>query len=79
MITHMTATKKGKTMKPVEVITSVERRRRWTDEEKRAMVQEAEQPGMFEDYKETAPHKGLKMMSLREYRRLQNKLEGCPV
>lgn len=33
-------------MRPVEVITSVERRRRWTAEEKRAMVQETEQPGM---------------------------------
>lgn len=36
-------------------------------------------PAMFEDYNELAPHKGLKMMSPREYRRLQNKLEGCPV
>ncbi|OQB76036.1 MAG: IS2 repressor TnpA [Deltaproteobacteria bacterium ADurb.Bin135] len=32
-------------MSPVEVITSVERRRRWTAEQKRAIVQEAEQPG----------------------------------
>jgi putative transposase len=36
-------------------------------------------PAMFEDYNEIAPHKGLKMLSPREYRRLQNKLEGCPV
>jgi putative transposase len=36
-------------------------------------------PAMFEDYNELAPHKGLKMKSPREYRRLQNKLEGCPV
>jgi putative transposase len=36
-------------------------------------------PEMFEDYNENAPHKGLKMLSPREYRRLQNKLEGCPV
>jgi len=36
-------------------------------------------PGMFADYNENAPHKGLKMLSPREYRRLQNKLEGCPV
>jgi len=42
----MTTTKKGATMRPVEVITSVERRRRWTAEEKRAMVKEAEQVGM---------------------------------
>jgi transposase len=46
MVRHMTTTKKGVTMRPVEVITSVERRRRWTAEEKLAMVQEAEQPGM---------------------------------
>ena len=32
-------------MSPVEVITSVERRRRWTAEQKRAIVEEAEQPG----------------------------------
>jgi transposase len=31
---------------PVEVITSVARRRRWSPEEKRAMVQKAENPGM---------------------------------
>jgi transposase len=30
---------------PIEVITSVQRRRRWSAEEKRAMVEEAEQPG----------------------------------
>jgi len=30
---------------PVEVITSVERRRRWSSLQKRAMVEEAEQPG----------------------------------
>jgi transposase len=33
-------------MDPVEVITSVQRRRRWTAEQKRAMVLETEQPGM---------------------------------
>jgi len=33
-------------MEPVEVITSVQRRRRWTLQEKRAMVQESDQPGM---------------------------------
>ena len=34
------------TLKPgsIEVITSVQRRRRWSAEEKRAMVEEAEQP-----------------------------------
>jgi len=33
-------------MSPVEVITSVQRRRHWTAEQKRALVEEAEQPGM---------------------------------
>ncbi len=32
-------------MGPAEVITSVERRRHWSAEQKRAMVEEAEQPG----------------------------------
>ena len=30
----------------IEVVTSVERRRRWTSEEKRSIVQETYQPGM---------------------------------
>ena len=33
-------------MVPIEVITSVQRRRRWSAAEKKAMVLEAEQPGM---------------------------------
>lgn len=35
------------TLKPgsIEVVTSVQRRRRWSAEEKRAVVEEAEQPG----------------------------------
>lgn len=36
-------------------------------------------PGWFNDYNENHPHKGLKMMSPREYRKHQNKLELCPV
>jgi transposase len=32
-------------MEPVEVITSVQRRRRFSAQEKRSMVEEAEQPG----------------------------------
>jgi transposase len=32
-------------MAPIEVITSVQRRRRWSPEEKRAILEEAEQPG----------------------------------
>jgi transposase InsO family protein len=101
---------------PIEVITTVQRRRPWSAEEKRAMVEEAEQPGSsvsqvarkygvnvsngmaeafiktfkrdyvalhrldhsqvvleqlpewFKDYNENHPHRGLKMMSPREYR-----------
>lgn len=33
-------------MNPVEVITSVQRRRRWSLSEKQAMVEESNQPGM---------------------------------
>lgn len=33
-------------METVEVITSVQRRRRWTGQEKKRIVEEAEQPGM---------------------------------
>jgi len=36
-------------------------------------------PKWFEDYNENHPHKGLKMRSPREDRRIQNKLEQCPV
>ncbi len=36
-------------------------------------------PSWFEDYNEYHPHKGLKMRSPREYRRLVAKQEGCPV
>ena len=32
-------------MSPIEVITSVQRRRRWAPEEKRSILEEAEQPG----------------------------------
>jgi len=32
-------------MGPIEVITSVQRRRTWTRQQKKAMVEEAEQPG----------------------------------
>jgi len=33
-------------METIQVITSVERRRRWSAEDKKALVAEAEQPGM---------------------------------
>lgn len=36
-------------------------------------------PGWFGDYNENHPHKGLKMMSPREYRQHHNKLGLCPV
>jgi len=36
-------------------------------------------PYWFCDYNENHPHKGLKMMSPREYRQNQTKLERCPV
>jgi len=36
-------------------------------------------PDWFRDYNEIHPHKGLKMMSPREYRYHQIKLEQCPV
>lgn len=36
-------------------------------------------PEWFEDYNENHPHKALKMRSPREFRRLSNKLEVCPV
>lgn len=36
-------------------------------------------PGWFEDYNENHPHKGLKMMSPREYRQSITHLTECPV
>ena len=36
-------------------------------------------PGWFKDYNDNHPHKGLNMKSPREYRRLINTLEQCPV
>lgn len=36
-------------------------------------------PVWFEDYNECHPHKGLKMKSPREYRRMLAKQEACPV
>jgi len=41
----MTTPKDRPDMSPIEVITSVQRRRRWTPEEKRALLEEAEHPG----------------------------------
>lgn len=36
-------------------------------------------PEWFEDYNENHPHKGLKMMSPREYISLMNRVDGCSV
>lgn len=36
-------------------------------------------PLWFEDYNENHPHKGLKMMSPREYNKLTERLGECPV
>ena len=41
----MTTPKERPDMSPIEVITSVQRRRRWAPEEKRSILEEAEQPG----------------------------------
>ena len=41
----MTTPKDRPDMSPIEVITSVQRRRRWTPEEKRALLEKAEHPG----------------------------------
>ena len=43
---HTTTTREQVAMGPVEIITSVQRRRRWTPSEKKAIVEETEQPGM---------------------------------
>ena len=42
----MTTTTDERDMRPVEVITSVAGRRRWRPEEKRALMEEADSPGM---------------------------------
>ena len=41
----MTSAKGKADMEPVEVITSIQRHRRFSAQEKRAMAEEAEQPG----------------------------------
>jgi len=42
----MTSSRKKRVMETVEIITPVQRRRRWTAQEKQRIVEEAEQPGM---------------------------------
>ena len=41
----MTTPKDRPEMGPIEVITSVQRRRRWSPEQKRSILEEGEQPG----------------------------------
>lgn len=36
-------------------------------------------PLWFEDYNVNHPHRGLKMMSPREYKKLMERIEECPV
>jgi len=62
---------------PVEVITSVQRRRRWRAEEKRAMVEEAEQTGM--SLSAVARKYGVNPNQLFRWRKLLNEGALCAV
>ncbi len=64
-------------MGPVEVITSVQRRRRWRAEEKRAMVEEAEQSGM--SLSAVARKYGVNPNQLFHWRKLLNEGALCAV
>ncbi len=64
-------------MSTVEVITSVQRRRRWTPEEKRAMVEEAESPGM--SVSAVARKYGIHPNQLFGWRRLMHEGALCAV
>jgi len=64
-------------MGPVEVITSVARRRRWNPKEKRSMVQEAESPGM--SVSSVARKYGIHPNQLFRWRRLMYAGALCPV
>jgi transposase len=64
-------------MGPVEVITSVARRRRWSPEEKKAMVQEAESPGM--SVSSVARKYGIHPNQLFRWRRLMYEGALCAV
>ena len=64
-------------MGPVEVITSVQRRRRWRAEEKRAMVEEAEQTGM--SLSAVARKYGINPNQLFRWRKLLNEGALCAV
>ena len=73
----MTKTRDEVYMGPVEVITSVARRRRWSPEEKRAMVQEAESPGM--SVSSVARKYGIHPNQLFRWRRLMYEGALCAV
>ena len=73
----MTKTRDELYMGPVEVITSVARRRRWSPEEKRAMVQEAESPGM--SVSSVARKYGIHPNQLFRWRRLMYEGALCAV
>ena len=73
----MTKTRDELYVGPVEVITSVARRRRWSPEEKRSMVQEAESPGM--SVSSVARKYGIHPNQLFRWRRLMYEGALCAV
>jgi len=64
-------------MEPVEVITSVQRRRRFSPQEKRTMVEEAEQPGS--SVSAVARQYGVNPNQLFRWRRLMREGALCAV
>jgi len=62
---------------PIEVITSVQRRRRWLAEEKRVMVEEAEQPGS--SVSQVARKYGVNPNQIFNWRRLMREGALCAV
>src|SRR5512147_555560 len=62
---------------PIEVITSVQRRRRWSAEEKRVMVEEAEQPGS--SVSQVARKYGVNPNQIFNWRRLMREGALCAV
>ena len=57
-------------MEPVEIITSVQRRRRWSANEKKTIVEETEQPGM--SISAVASKYGMHPNQLFKWRRLMH-------
>jgi transposase len=66
----MTSSRKKRDMETVEVITSVERRRHWTGQEKKRIVEETEQPGMSVSF--VARKYGIHPNQLFSWRKLAN-------